>query len=132
MAAVEGTRAGVKDIHGGSHCAGAFTVHFPIGSLLLARLSVCGLHLTAFAHAMVATLEVIHLHSVSITAAALRRLLAACPSLRDLELRYCRHLRRIDFTTVGAANLRSLPKQLHACSASPCLTAHNVLDLCSK
>lgn len=99
---------GGRGARGGQRRAGALTVHFPVGSPLLARLSVRGLHLTASANAMVATLEVIHLHSVSITDAALRRVVAACPCLRDLELRYCRHLRRIDFTTVGAANLRSL------------------------
>ncbi|KAL6888700.1 hypothetical protein ACP4OV_009726 [Aristida adscensionis] len=111
---------GVEDLHlrleggagrgsrGGTRRAGTLTVQFPVGSPLLARLSVRGLHLTASANAMVATLEVVHLHSVSLTDAALRRVVAASPRLRELELRYCRHLRRIDFTTVGVANLRSL------------------------
>ncbi|KAL6629866.1 hypothetical protein ACP70R_029631 [Stipagrostis hirtigluma subsp. patula] len=111
---------GVEDLHlrldggggrgsrGGARRAGMLTVQFPVGSPLLARLSVRGLHLTASANAMVATLEVIHLHSVSITDAALRRVVAASPRLRELDIRYCRHLRRIDFTTVGVANLRSL------------------------
>jgi hypothetical protein len=92
----------------GGRRAGALAVHFPVGSPLLARLSVRGLHLTASANAMVATLEVVHLHSVSLTDAALRRVVAACPCLRELDIRYCRHLRRVDFTTVGVANLRTL------------------------
>ncbi|KQJ93432.1 putative FBD-associated F-box protein At5g56390 [Brachypodium distachyon] len=99
---------GGRGSRGGQRRAGALAVHFPVGSPLLARLSVRGLHLTASANAMVATLEVIHLHSVSLTDAALRRVVAACPCLRELELRCCRHLRRIDFTTVGVPNLRSL------------------------
>ncbi|CAM0946759.1 unnamed protein product [Alopecurus aequalis] len=99
---------GGRGARGGHRRAGVLTVHFPVGSPLLARLSVRGLHVTASANAMVATLEVIHLHSVSITDAALRRVVAACPCLRELELRYCRHLRRIDFTTVGVGNLRTL------------------------
>ncbi|KAF0936018.1 hypothetical protein E2562_038207 [Oryza meyeriana var. granulata] len=98
---------GGRGARGGTRRPGALAVHFPIGSKLLARLSVRGLHLTASANAMVATLEVIHFHSVSLTDAALRRVVSACPRLRELELRYCRHLRRIDFT-VGAANLRNL------------------------
>uniref|UniRef100_A0ACD5V8J7 Uncharacterized protein n=1 Tax=Avena sativa TaxID=4498 RepID=A0ACD5V8J7_AVESA len=97
-----------RGARGGQRRAGVLTVHFPVGSPLLARLSVRGLHVTASANAMVGTLEVIHLHSVSITDAALRRVVAACPCLRELELRYCRHLRRIDFTTVGVGNLRTL------------------------
>ncbi|XP_062224029.1 F-box protein At5g03100-like [Phragmites australis] len=92
---------------GGTRRPGMLTVHFPVGSPLLARLSVRGLNLTAAANAMVATLEVIHLHSVPLTDAALRRVVAACPRLRELEIRYCRRLRRIDFTNVGAANLKS-------------------------
>lgn len=98
---------GGRGARGGTRRPGALAVHFPIGSKLLARLSVRGLHLTASANAMVATLEVIHFHSVSLTDAALRRVVSACPRLRELELRYCRHLRRIDFT-VGASNLKSL------------------------
>ncbi|XP_062218253.1 F-box/LRR-repeat protein At3g26922-like [Phragmites australis] len=99
-------RGGGRGSRGGTRRPGMLTVHFPVGSPLLARLSVRGLNLTAIANAMVATLEVIHLHSVPLTDAALRRMVAACPRLRELELRYCRRLRRIDFT-VGAANLRS-------------------------
>ncbi|XP_047080972.1 putative F-box/FBD/LRR-repeat protein At2g05300 [Lolium rigidum] len=97
-----------RGARGGHRRAGVLTVHFPVGSPLLARLSVRGLHVTASANAMVATLEVVHLHSVSITDAALRRVVAACPCLRELDLRYCRHLRRIDFTAVGVGNLRTL------------------------
>lgn len=92
---------------GGTRRPGMLTVHFPVGSPLLARLSLRGLNLTAAANAMVKALEVIRLHSVPLTDAALRRVVGACPCLRELELRYCRRLRRIDFTTVGAANLRS-------------------------
>uniref|UniRef100_A0A0D9YMM4 Uncharacterized protein n=1 Tax=Oryza glumipatula TaxID=40148 RepID=A0A0D9YMM4_9ORYZ len=98
---------GGRGARGGTRRPGALAVHFPIGSKLLARLSVRGLHLTASANAMVATLEVIHFHSVSLTDAALRRVVSACPRLRELELRYCRHLRRIDIT-FGASNLKSL------------------------
>ena len=93
---------GGRGARGGHRRAGVLTVHFPVGSPLLARLSVRGLHVTASANAMVATLEVIHLHSVSITDAALRRVVAACPCLRELELRYCRHLRR----KIGRASCR--------------------------
>uniref|UniRef100_K3YTJ3 Uncharacterized protein n=1 Tax=Setaria italica TaxID=4555 RepID=K3YTJ3_SETIT len=92
---------------GGTRGRGMLTVHFPVGSRLLARLSVRGLNLTAAANAMVATLEVIHLHSVFLTDAALRRVVAACPRLRELDLRYCRRLRRIDFSAVGVPNLRT-------------------------
>jgi hypothetical protein len=92
---------------GGTRGRGMLTVHFPVGSRLLARLSVRGLNLTAAANAMVATLEVIHLHSVFLTDAALRRIVAACPRLRELDLRYCRRLRRIDFSAVGVPNLRT-------------------------
>ncbi|KAG8069804.1 hypothetical protein GUJ93_ZPchr0006g46095 [Zizania palustris] len=99
---------GGRGSRGGTRRPGTLAVHFPVGSKLLARLSLRGLHLTASANAMVATLEVIHFHSVSLTDAALKRVVAACPRLRELELRYCRHLRRIDFTTDGSANLRSL------------------------
>ncbi|CAL5060160.1 unnamed protein product [Urochloa decumbens] len=92
---------------GATRGRGMLTVHFPVGSRLLARLSVRGLNLTAAANAMVATLEVIHLHSVFLTDAALRRVVGACPRLRELDLRYCRRLRRIDFSAVGVPNLRS-------------------------
>ena len=92
---------------GATRGRGMLTVHFPVGSRLLARLSVRGLNLTAAANAMVATLEVIHLHSVFLTDAALRRVVAACPRLRELDLRYCRRLRRVDFSAVGVPNLRS-------------------------
>jgi hypothetical protein len=98
---------GGRGSRGGTRRPGMLTVHFPVGSPLLARLSVRGLNLTATANAMVGALEVIHLHSVPLTDAALRRVVGACPCLRELELRYCRRLRRIDFTAVGAANLRS-------------------------
>lgn len=92
---------------GGTRGRGMLTVHFPVGSRLLARLSVRGLNLTAATNAMVATLEVIHLHSVFLTDAALRRVVGACPRLRELDLRYCRRVRRIDFSAVGVPNLRS-------------------------
>ncbi|TVU32670.1 hypothetical protein EJB05_24413 [Eragrostis curvula] len=98
---------GGRGSRGGTRRPGMLAVHFPVGSPLLARLSVRGINLTASANAMVRTLEVIHLHSVPLTDAALRRVVGACPRLRELELRYCRRLRRIDFTTVGAGNLRS-------------------------
>ncbi|PAN04125.1 hypothetical protein PAHAL_1G044100 [Panicum hallii] len=103
-AAGRGSRGGGG---GATRGRGMLTVHFPVGSRLLARLSVRGLNLTAAANAMVATLEVIHLHSVFLTDAALRRVVAACPRLRELDLRYCRRLRRIDFSAVGVPNLRS-------------------------
>ncbi|WVZ77806.1 hypothetical protein U9M48_025628 [Paspalum notatum var. saurae] len=103
-AAGRGARGG----GGGTRRPGTLSVHFPLGSPLLARLSVRGLNLTAAAaNTMVATLEVIHLHSVFLTDAALRRVVAACPRLRDLDLRYCRRLRRVDFTAAGVPNLRS-------------------------
>ncbi|KAJ1277979.1 hypothetical protein BS78_04G044700 [Paspalum vaginatum] len=103
-AAGRGARGG----GGGTRRPGMLSVHFPLGSPLLARLSVRGLNLTAAAaNTMVATLEVIHLHSVFLTDAALRRVVAACPRLRDLDLRYCRRLRRVDFTAAGVPNLRS-------------------------
>ncbi|CAN6247115.1 unnamed protein product, partial [Urochloa humidicola] len=92
---------------GATRGRGMLTVHFPVGSRLLARLSVRGLNITAATNAMVATLEVIHFHSVFLTDAALRRVVGACPRLRELDLRYCRRLRRIDFSAVGVPNLRS-------------------------
>ncbi|OEL18260.1 hypothetical protein BAE44_0020721 [Dichanthelium oligosanthes] len=98
--------AGGRGSRGATRGRGMLTVHFPVGSRLLARLSVRGLNVTAAANAMVATLEVIHLHSVFVTDAALRRVVGACPRLRELDLRYCRRLRRVDFTTVGVPNLR--------------------------
>ncbi|GJM90264.1 hypothetical protein PR202_ga06526 [Eleusine coracana subsp. coracana] len=98
---------GGRGSRGGTRRPGMLAVHFPVGSPRLARLSVRGLNVTASANAMVGALEVIHLHSVPLTDAALRRVVGACPCLRELDLRYCRRLRRIDFTTVGAPNLRS-------------------------
>jgi hypothetical protein len=102
-----GAGAGGRGSRGGTRRPGMLTLQFPMGSPLLVRLSVRGLNLTAVNNAMVATLEVVHLHSVFLTDAALRRMVAACPRLRDLDLRYCRRLRRVDFTNVGVPNLRS-------------------------
>jgi hypothetical protein len=99
--------AGGRGSRGGARRPGMLAVHFPVGSPLLARMSVRGLNLTASANAMARALEVIHLRSVPLTDAALRRVVGACPCLRELEIRCCRRLRRIDFTAVGAANLRS-------------------------
>ncbi|KAF8776366.1 hypothetical protein HU200_003598 [Digitaria exilis] len=102
-----GSRGGGGGGGGGTRGRGMLTVHFPVGSRLLARLSVRGLNLTAATNVMVATLEVIHLHSVFLTDAALRRVVGACPRLRELDLRYLRRVRRIDFSAVGVPNLRS-------------------------
>lgn len=102
-----GAGAGGRGSRGGTRRPGMLTLQFPMGSPLLVRMLVRGLNLTAVNNAMVATLEVVHLHSVFLTDAALRRMVAACPRLRDLDLRYCRRLRRVDFTNVGVPNLRS-------------------------
>ncbi|XP_066324943.1 F-box protein At5g03100-like [Miscanthus floridulus] len=104
---VDGGAGAGRGSRGGTRRPGMLTVQFPVGSPLLARLSMRGLNLTAVNNAMVATLEVIHLHSVFLTDAALRRMVAACPRLRELDLRYCRRLRRVDFSNVGVPNLRS-------------------------
>ncbi|CAD6251807.1 unnamed protein product [Miscanthus lutarioriparius] len=104
---VDGGAGAGRGSRGGTRRPGMLTVQFPVGSPLLARLSVRGLNLTAVNNAMVTTLEVIHLHSVFLTDAALRRMVAACPRLRELDLRYCRRLRRVDFSNVGVPNLRS-------------------------
>jgi hypothetical protein len=104
---VDGGAGAGRGSRGGTRRPGTLSVQFPVGSPLLARLSVRGLNLTAVNNAMVATLEVIHLHSVFLTDAALRRMVAACPRLRELDLRYCRRLRRVDFSNVGVPNLRS-------------------------
>jgi hypothetical protein len=103
----DGGAGAARGSRGATRRPGALAVQFPVGSPLLARLSVRGLSLTAVNNAMVATLEVIHLHSVFLTDAALRRMVAACPRLRELDLRYCRRLRRVDFSSVGVPNLCS-------------------------
>ncbi|XP_038972394.1 putative F-box/LRR-repeat protein At3g18150 isoform X2 [Phoenix dactylifera] len=69
----------------------------------LSRLTVCGFHLSCpAAHfKRLSSLEILCLHSISITDAALRRIIAACPRLRSLDLRYCRDLRRIAIPASG-------------------------------
>jgi hypothetical protein len=51
---------------------------------------------------MIAMLEVIHLHSIVLPDVALHWMIAACPCLRELDLRYCRRLRRVDSATWSA------------------------------
>jgi hypothetical protein len=81
----------------------------PVGSPLLARLSVRGLNLRAVNNAMVAMLEVIHLHSVFLTDASLRRMVAVCPCLRNLDLRYCCRLAASTSLMSGCAASRASP-----------------------
>jgi hypothetical protein len=51
----------------------------PVGSPLLTRMSVRGINLRVVNNTMVAMLEVIHLHSVFLTDASLRRMVVVCP-----------------------------------------------------
>ncbi|AQK57488.1 hypothetical protein ZEAMMB73_Zm00001d052614 [Zea mays] len=58
---------------------------------------------------MVAMLEVIHLHSVFLTDASLRRMVAVCPCLRNLDLRYCCRLAASTSLMSGCAASRASP-----------------------
>lgn len=80
--------------------------HFPMDSPLLTRLSLRGIHLSA-ANSASTHLEILALHSVTLSEAALRKVVAACPVLRCLDIRRCRDLRRIQISASGP-HLRSL------------------------
>jgi hypothetical protein len=86
--------------------SGTLSFHFPMDSPLLTRLSLRGIHLSA-ANSASTRLEILALHSVTLTEAALRKVVAACPVLRCLDIRRCRDLRRIQISASGP-HLRSL------------------------
>ncbi|RWW25794.1 hypothetical protein GW17_00009849 [Ensete ventricosum] len=71
----------------------------------LARLTLSGLHLSSPSSNIkqLSSLEVLSLHAAHVTDAALRRIVAACPFLRSLDLSLCRKLRRI---VISAASSR--------------------------
>ncbi|WOL15681.1 hypothetical protein Cni_G24462 [Canna indica] len=66
----------------------------------LVRLTISGLHLTGPGSTprRLPVLEVLTLHLSSVTDAGLRRIVAASPLLRTLDLQLCRKLRRITIT----------------------------------
>ncbi|RRT44688.1 hypothetical protein B296_00048469, partial [Ensete ventricosum] len=66
----------------------------------LTRLALSGLRLSSPGANIkrLSNLEVLDLHAAHVTDAALRRVVAACPLLRSLDLRLCRKLRRIVIT----------------------------------
>ncbi|CAL9781902.1 unnamed protein product [Musa acuminata subsp. burmannicoides] len=66
----------------------------------LTRLALSGLRLSSPSANIkrLSDLEVLDLHAGHVTDAALRRVVAACPLLRSLDLRLCRKLRRIVIT----------------------------------
>lgn len=86
--------------------ASSVSFHFPMESLLLTRLSLRGIHLSA-ANSASTRLEILTLHSVTLSEAALRKVVAACPVLRCLDIRRCKELRRIQISASGP-HLRSL------------------------
>ncbi|KAJ1703987.1 hypothetical protein LUZ63_003766 [Rhynchospora breviuscula] len=86
--------------------ASSLIFHFPMDSPLLIRLSLRGIHLSA-ANSASTRLEILALHSVSLSDAALRKVVAACPLLRCLDIRRCRDFRRIQISASGP-HLRSL------------------------
>ncbi|WOL16024.1 hypothetical protein Cni_G24806 [Canna indica] len=70
----------------------------------LAHLTLSGLHLSGPSTNIkrFSSLEVLSLHATPITDAALRRIVAACPYLRSLDLCLCRKLRRIVITATSS------------------------------
>ncbi|CAD5197385.1 unnamed protein product [Musa acuminata subsp. malaccensis] len=75
----------------------------------LARLTISGLHLSSPSANIkrLSSLEVLSLQAAHVTDAALRRIIAACPFLRSLDLCLCRKLRRI-MITAASSRLTSL------------------------
>ncbi|KAG6518269.1 F-box/LRR-repeat protein 13-like isoform X2 [Zingiber officinale] len=70
----------------------------------LSRLTLCGLHLASPGANIkrLSSLEVLSLYATPVTDAALKRIIAACPRLRSLDLSFCRKLRRIAITATGS------------------------------
>ncbi|KAF7097827.1 hypothetical protein CFC21_099613 [Triticum aestivum] len=89
-----------------------FDYRLPLGDAHLARLSLRAVTVdlpvsfSAHSHPFSA-LEVIHLHCVRISDRTVNRLVAACPLLHTLDLRYCESLLSVIVTAAGA-HLRSL------------------------
>uniref|UniRef100_A0A8R7R8L6 F-box domain-containing protein n=2 Tax=Triticum urartu TaxID=4572 RepID=A0A8R7R8L6_TRIUA len=89
-----------------------FDYRLPLGDPHLARLSLRAVTVdlpvsfSAHSHPFSA-LEVIHLHCVRISDRTVNRLVAACPLLHTLDLRYCESLLSVIVTAAGA-HLRSL------------------------
>ncbi|KAL6838419.1 hypothetical protein ACP4OV_031664 [Aristida adscensionis] len=75
--------------------------HLPLASPSLARLSLRGLAVAGIYYRAAAppfhALEVIRLHRVSIAQAAFKRMMAACPALRTLDLRGCQGDGSLDY-----------------------------------
>nr|XP_045087488.1 uncharacterized protein LOC109776024 [Aegilops tauschii subsp. strangulata] len=104
----------VEDLH--VHLANRvfniFEYRLPLGDPHLARLSLRAVTVdlpgsfSADSHPFSA-LEVIHLHCVRISDRTVNRLVAACPLLHTLDLRYCESLFSVIVATAGA-HLRSL------------------------
>uniref|UniRef100_A0ACD6AF02 Uncharacterized protein n=1 Tax=Avena sativa TaxID=4498 RepID=A0ACD6AF02_AVESA len=105
------TACAVEDlrVHLTNQTIHSFFFHFqlPPGDPHLTRLSICGISVgisdcfCLHSHAFSA-LEVIHLRHVYISDITVKLLVAACPLLRTLDLRYCAGLRFLSIVGAGA------------------------------
>ncbi|KAJ3679439.1 hypothetical protein LUZ60_017450 [Juncus effusus] len=85
---------------------GNLTFQFPLNSPILTHLSLRGIHLTASSSALT-KLESVFLHSVTLTDAAVKKIVASCPDLRVLDIRACKELKKVMICSAGS-KFRSL------------------------